>query len=232
MSTSATAEKPHYHGHYQRLRERFLRNGLAAFEDYEALELLLSFSGRNRDVKPLAKDLIKRFGSFKQVIDAPVEELEAVDGMGPASISLVRFVKEASARYLQQTSRQERFSPNSPQALIDYCIVSLGALPNERFRVICLDSNFAIVDERDVAEGTVNQATVHPRKVIEAALQAKASTLVFVHNHPDGNVAPSEFDKTLTRGLVLAAKTVAIEVYDHIIVSRDTHFSFRSAGLL
>lgn len=84
MSTPATAEKPHYHGHYQRLRERFLRNGLAAFEDYEALELLLSFSGRNRDVKPLAKDLIKRFGSFKQVLDAPAEELAAVDGMGPA----------------------------------------------------------------------------------------------------------------------------------------------------
>jgi DNA repair protein RadC len=225
-------DKAHYRGHYQRLRERFLRTGLPAFEDYEALELFLSFSGRSKDVKPLAKDLIKRFGSFKQVLDAPTEKLAAVDGMGPASIALVRFVKEASARYLQQTTRQERFSPDSPQALIDYCIVSLGAQPNERFRVICLDSNFAVVAERDVAEGTVNQATVYPRKVIEAALQAKASTLVFVHNHPDGNVAPSEFDKTLTRGLVMAVKTVGIEVYDHIIVSRDTHFSFRTAGLL
>lgn len=224
--------KPHYHQHYQRLRERFLQNGLPGFQDYEALELLLTFTGRGRDVKPLAKDLIKHFGSFKQVLDAPSAELATVNGMGPASIAAVRFVKEASARYLQQTARQERFSPDSPQALIDYCIVSLGALPNERFRVICLDSNFAIAAESDVAEGTVNQATVYPRKVIEAALQAKASTLVFVHNHPDGNVAPSEFDKTLTRGLVLAAKTVGVEVYDHIIVSRDTHFSFRKAGLL
>jgi DNA repair protein RadC len=108
----------------------------------------------------------------------------------------------------------------------------MGAEPNEKFRVICLDSNFAVVDEKDIAEGTVNQATVYPRRVMEIALEAKATTLVFVHNHPDGNVTPSEFDKTITRGLVLAAKTMGISVHDHIIVSRDSYFSFRENGLL
>ena len=224
-------EKKHYKGHRERVRERFRQQGLEGFQDYEALELLLLFVARQQDMKPVAKALVQRFGSFKNTLDASAEELEDVKGVGPAAVTLIHFVKQAAARYLQQTS-QERFSLDSPEALIEYCIVGMGAESNEKFRVICLDGNFAIVDERDVAEGTVDQATVYPRKVLETALEAKASTLVFVHNHPDGNVAPSEFDKTLTRGLVLAARTVNISVYDHIIVSRDTYFSFRENGLL
>lgn len=224
-------EKPHYHGHRERVRKRFLQQGLGGFQDYEALELLLLFVARQKDMKPVAKALIEQFGSFKDVLDASPEELEGVDGVGPMAVMLIHLVKQAAARYLQQTS-QARFSPDSPEALIQYCIVSMGAEPNEKFRVICLDGNFAIVDERDVAEGTVDQATVYPRKVMENALAAKATTLVFVHNHPDGNVEPSEFDRTLTRGLALAAKTMNISVYDHIIVSRDTYFSFRESGLL
>jgi DNA repair protein RadC len=224
-------QEKHYYGHYQRIRQRFLQQGLQGFQDYEALELLLTFVERRHDMKPVAKALVAHFGSFKNVMDASTDELQAIEGIGPAAVTLIHFVKQAAARYLQQTSRS-RFSPDSPDALIEYCIVSMGAAPNERFRLICLDSNFAILDERDVAEGTVNQASVYPRKVIETALGAKATTLVFVHNHPDGNVTPSEFDKTLTRSLVLAAKTMGISVYDHIIVSRDAHFSFRENGLL
>ena len=224
-------QKEHYHGHRQRLRQRFLQQGLTGFQDYEALELLLLFVARQKDTKPVAKDLITRFGSFKNVLDASAEELEDVKGVGPAAVTLIHFVKQAAARYLQQTS-QARFSPDSPEALIQYCILSMGAEPNEKFRLICLDSNFAIVGEKDIAEGTVNQATVYPRQVMEIALEAKATTLVFVHNHPAGNVEPSQFDRTLTRALVLAAKTMNISVYDHIVVSRDTYFSFRENDLL
>jgi DNA repair protein RadC len=224
-------EKKHYYGHRDRLRKRFLQQGLEGFQDYEALELLLLFVARQKDMKPVAKELVARFGSFKNVLDASYEELEDVDGVGPTAVTLIHFVKQAATRYLQQTS-QSRFSLDSPEALIQYCILSMGAEPNEKFRVICLDSNFAIVGENDVAEGTVDQATVYPRKVMEIALQAKATSLVFVHNHPDGNVTPSDFDRTLTRGLVLAAKTMHISVYDHIVVSRDTYFSFRESGLL
>jgi len=227
----ANVLKKHYHGHRKRMRQRFLQQRLRSFQDYEALELLLLFVARRHDMKPLAKLLIERFGSFKNVLDASPEELQAVRGVGPAGVTLIHFVKQAAARYLQQIS-QARFSPDTPDILFQYCIVSMGAEPNEKFRVICLDSNFGIVDERDVAEGTVNRATVYARKVMEIALQAKATTLVFVHNHPDGNVTPSEFDKTLTRNLVLAAKTMSISVSDHIIVSRDTYFSFRENGLL
>jgi DNA repair protein RadC len=225
------SKRPHYLEHRERVREKFRKNGLEAFQDYEVLELLLTFAVPRKDVKEPAKELMKRFGSFKEVLDASEEELTTVDGVGPISAIVIRFVKEAAARYLQQTAKA-RSSIDNPEHLTRYCIVSMGAEPNEKFRVICLDSNFAILGEKDVAEGTVNQATVYPRKVMETALEAKATTLVFVHNHPDGNVTPSEFDKTLTRSLVLAAKTMGISVYDHIIVSKDTHFSFRENGLL
>lgn len=224
-------DKPHYHGHRERLRKRFSQQGLEGFQDYEALELLLLHVARQQDMKPASKALIERFGSFKNVLDATSEELEAVDGIGPAAVALIHFVKQAAARYLQQTSRI-RFSPENPESLIQHCIVSMGAEPNEVFRVICLDTNFTIVREANIAEGTVDQAAVYPRKVVEVALAAKATSLVFVHNHPDGNVTPSDLDKTLTRALVLATKTVGVSVYDHIIVSRDTHFSFRENRLL
>ena len=110
--------------------------------------------------------------------------------------------------------------------------MALGALPNEQFRLISLDTSFKLVGEDIIADGTIDQATVYPRKVIEAALNRRATTLIFVHNHPNSDVTPSEFDKTLTRGLLLAAHTVGLTVYDHIIVSRDNHFSFREHGLL
>jgi len=224
-------QKKHFHGHRERLRQRFLQQGLEGFQDYEALELLLLFVARQKDMKPVAKAQIERFGSFKGALDASPEELRSVEGVGAAAVALIHFVKQAAARYLQQTSRS-RFSPDSPEALMQYCMLSMGAEPNEKFRVICLDSNFAILDERDIAEGTVDQATVYPRRVVETALEARASTLVMIHNHPDGNITPSDFDKTLTRRLVLAAKTMDIGVYDHIVISRDSYFSFREHGLL
>lgn len=189
-------EKKHYYGHRQRLRQRFSDQGLDGFQDYEALELVLLYVARQKGMKPVAKALIERFGSLKNVLDASAEELRAIDGVGPAAVTLIHLVKQAAAPYLQQVSRA-RFSSESPEALIQYCIVSIGAEPNEKFRVVCLDSSFAIVAEKDVAEGTVNQATVYPRTVMETALETKATTLVFVHNHPDGNATPSEFDRTL-----------------------------------
>lgn len=221
----------HYHGHRKRLRERFLKQGLDGFQDYEALELLLFSAIPRRDTKPIAKALVDRFGSFKEVLDATPEELQEVKGVGEVAASAINLVKWAAARYLQQSSR-EHFSPQDATELHNYCIVHMGALPNERFRVICLDSNFAIVHEEDIADGTIDQATVYPRKVMETALKAKASTLVFVHNHPDGGLTPSKFDETITRSLVLAAKTMGVTVYDHIIVSRDGYYSFRENGLL
>ncbi len=233
--------KPHYYGHRKRLRERFKKTGLTSFQDYEAVELLLTLAIPRKDVKIPAKEAIKRFGSFRGVLDAPVEELEKIPGIGEVAPFAIRFIREAASLYLQPISQTDltlvKIKPEGafledPKILYDYCKAALGAQPDETFKVIYLNSRFQVIDLETMTEGTIDRATVYPRKVMESALKKKASILVFAHNHPDGHVAPSDHDKTLTRALILAAKTLNITIYDHLIVSRDEVFSFRAGGLL
>lgn len=224
-------EKKHYHGHRQRLRERFLKAGLGSFADYEAVELLLTLAIPRKDVKLPAKVAIERFGSLRGVLDAPLEELRKIPGIGGVAPVALRIIREAANRYLQQRG-QETFSLANQEALFDYCRSALGALPHEVFKVFYLDSGYRLLGDETLQEGTVDRAVVYPRKVMDAALRKGASTLVFAHNHPNGNVQPSDQDKTLTRALVLAAETLQIKVLDHLIVSKDAIFSFRKEGLL
>lgn len=223
--------RPHYHGHRQRLRERFLKSGLESFADYEAVELLLTLAIARKDVKVPAKLAVERFGSFRGVLDAPLEELRKIPGLGDVTPVALRIIREAANRYLQQKS-QEAFSLGNQDVLFDYCRSALGPLPHEVFKVIYLDSGYRILGDETLEEGTVDRAAVYPRQVMDAALRHHAAALVFAHNHPNGNVTPSEQDKTLTRALVLAAETLQIKVLDHLIVSRDAVFSFRKEGLL
>jgi DNA repair protein RadC len=224
-------DKPHYHGHRQRLRERFLKSGLESFPDYEAIELLLTLAIPRKDVKPAAKLAIQRFGSLRGVLDAPLEELQKIPGFGSVAPVALRIIREAANRYLQQKS-QQILSLADQQVLFDYCRSALGALPNEVFKVVYLDSGYRIVGDETLEEGTIDRAAVYPRKVMDAAIRKHAAALLFAHNHPNGNVKPSEQDKTLTRALVLAAETLQIKVLDHVIVSKDDVFSFRKEGLL
>lgn len=221
----------HYLGHRKRLRERFEKNGLDAFQDYEAVELLSTLAIPRKDVKPSAKEAIKRFGTFQGVIDAPIEELRQIPGIGEVTPIAIRFIREAANRYLQEKS-QDNFSPQDQESLYSYCRAALEALTDESFKVIYLNSRLQIIGDETIAEGTIDRATVYPRRVMETALKNKAFALLFAHNHPNGDVTPSEYDKTLTRALVLAAKTLQINVFDHLIVSKDKVFSFRENGLL
>ncbi len=222
---------PHYLKHRKRLRDRFLRYGLDSFADYEAVELLLTLAIPRKDVKEQAKRSIERFGSFRGVLDASVEELREVEGLGNVAPIALHVVREAATRYLRQKS-QTSFSLERPETLFDYCRSSLGALSYEAFRVIYLDSACKILGDDLIEEGTVDRAAVYPRRVMDAALRKKAAVLAFTHNHPNGDVRPTEQDKVLTRALVLAATTLQIKVLDHVIVSKDTVFSFRQEGLL
>ena len=224
-------EKEHYHGHRQRLRERFLKAGLNSFGDYEAVELLLTLAIPRKDIKVPAKVAIERFGSLRGVLDAPLEELRKIPGIGEVAPVALRIIREAANRYLQQRS-QETFSLANQEVLFDYCRSALGALPHEVFKVFYLDSGYRLLGDETLEEGTVDRAAVYPRKVMDAALRKGAVSLVFAHNHPNGHVRPSEQDKTLTRALVLAAETLQIKVLDHLIVSKDVIFSFRKEGLL
>lgn len=224
-------EKPHYYGHRQRLRERFLQGGLESFPDYEAVELLLTLAIPYKDVKVPAKQMIERFGSLRGVLDAPLEELRKIPGIGEVAPVALRVIREAANRYLQQKN-QDDFSLANQGVLFDYCRSALGALPNEVFKVFYLDSGYRVLGDETLEEGTIDRAAVYPRRVMDAAIRKRAAALLFAHNHPNGNLAPSEQDKILTRALVLAAETLQIKVLDHVIVSRDDVFSFRKEGLL
>lgn len=225
--------KPHYLGHRQRLRERFLRSGFEGFADYEIVELLLTLAIPRSDVKEPAKELIARFGTLRGILDAPIEELQAVKGLGSVAPVALKIIREAATLYLQQkTEGQDCLA--EPNRLADFWRMRIGALQHEVFEVAYLDTGYRLLREgiERLEEGTLDRAVVFPRRVVEASLRKGAYAVVLAHNHPDGRVQPSEQDKTLTRAIVLAAEAVGLKVLDHLIVSVDEVFSFRRAGLL
>jgi DNA repair protein RadC len=225
-------EKPHYAGHRRRLRERFRRTGLEAFEDYEAMELLLAYAIPRRDVKPVAKELVRRFGDFRGVLDAPFEELVSVTGIKEHAATFLKALKASHTLYLQKQSRRTGAAVSSTGALLDYCRSAMGGLRDEQFRAVFLNSRNEVIADEVIHEGTVNQSVVYPRKVMERALHHKATALIFVHNHPGGGCKPSREDMAVTRELVRVAQGLGIAVHDHLIICRDGHYSFREHGTL
>jgi DNA repair protein RadC len=233
MQQDMSAGDPHYLGHRQRLRERFLRSGLAGFADYEVVELLLTLAIPRSDVKQPAKALITRFDNLRGILDAPIEELRSVAGIGSVTPVALRIIRAAATLYLQQ-SGEGRDSLADPARLADLWRMSIGALQNEVFEVAYLDSGCRLLRDaiQTLEEGTIDRAAVYPRRVVEAALKRGAAAIVLAHNHPNGSVTPSEHDKVLTRAIVLATETVHLRLIDHLIVSPQETFSFRKAGLL
>ena len=214
-------EKPHYHGHRKRLRQRFLQSGLAGFAEHEVIELLLTLAIPRSDVKQPAKVLLKRFGSLRGILDAPISELRSVKGIGEVTAVGLQIIRESGALYLQQVS-EEREVLRDADRLSNFWRMRIGALQHEVFAVAYLDSGYRLLRNgvETLQEGTVDRAAVYPRRVVEAALKRQAAGLVLAHNHPNGNVQPSEHDKILTRAIVLAAETINLRVVDHLIVSR------------
>ena len=187
-----------YKGHRQRLKKKFVESGIDAFHDYEALELLLTYAIPRKDIKPMAKELFREFGSLKGIIDADRQHLENIKGLGTHSAILIKLIKDIGTLYLKEKAKE------SPQLtcttdLLNYCKTSMGGLKDERFCVIYLDAQNRIRDIATVHEGIVNQAVVYPRKVLENALKQKASAIILVHNHPSGQVKPSDADIRLTK---------------------------------
>jgi DNA repair protein RadC len=223
----------HYLGHRKRLRERFIKSGLDGFADYEVIELLLTLAIPRSDVKQPAKALIARFRNLRAILDAPVEELQAVTGLGSVAAVALRIIRAAASLYLQQTAEGQEALADSSK-LADFWRMRLGELKNEVFEVAYLDSGYRLLRDgiERLEEGTVDRAAVYPRRVIESALRHGAAAIVLAHNHPNGQVQPTEQDKLLTRAIGLAADAVHLKVLDHMILSPDEAFSFRKTGLL
>lgn len=226
-------EEPHYVGHRRRLRQRFERTGFDGFAPHEVVELLLTLAIPRSDVKQLAKALLAKFGSLRGILDAPVEQLREISGLGEVAPIALRIIREAASLYLQQTA-EERASLSDPAAAETMWRSRLGGLRDEVFEVALVDATLHLLPDGvcRLEEGTVDRATVYPRKIVELALRRGASGLLLAHNHPSGSVAPSEQDKTITRAIALAALPLGIHVHDHFVVSADEVFSFRRDGLL
>ena len=224
-------EKPHYLMHRKRLRERFRKTAFAGFSEHEALELLLTYAIPRKDVKPLAKELIAKFGGFHGVLDAPFGELAAVKGMGESSATFLGLLKACASLYLKKGLLENK-KISSTMALIDYCMTEMKGLKDEQFRAIFLNSQNEMLADEIIQEGTVDQAVVYPRKVMERALHYKATGMIFVHNHPSGSFKPSKEDILLTEALKRAAKSLQLTVHDHLIISRSGYYSFLESGLI
>jgi len=224
-------EAPHHIGHRERLKERYEKAGMEGLQDYEILEFLLFYAIPQGDVKARAKELLKRFGSLKGVLDADLKALREVPGIGDHSSLFFKLVRDVRTLYLRQAAEvKEQIS--STKELIDYCLASMGGLKDEHFAVIYLNARNRIIQVETIQEGIVNQAVVYPRKVLEKALKHKASAIILVHNHPSGHVRPSDADIRLTRVLQDAARVMDIVLHDHLIVGENRFFSFREEGIL
>lgn len=226
-----TNEKPHYAGHRERLRERFMNAGAEALADYELLELVLFRALPRRDVKGLAKELLKRFGSFSEVLSAPEQRLLETPGMGASVVAEFRIVLAAAQRFAKGgvTSRTVLGSWSS---LLDYCRTAMAFDEVERFRVLFLDKRNGLIADEVQNSGTVDHTPVYPREVIKRALELSATAIILVHNHPSGDPTPSQADIRMTKQIVDIARPLGIEVHDHIIVGRSGHASFKGLRLI
>ena len=229
----AAAARPakHHDGHRDRLRERFLEAGAAALADYELLELVLFRTIPRRDVKPLAKALIARFGTLSEVLNAPLRRLGEVGGIGPATALDLKLIAAVNERAMRSALKSREILSSWAQVL-DYCKAAMAYETREQFRILFLDKKNALIADEVQQTGTVDHTPVYPREVMRRALELSASAVILVHNHPSGDPTPSGADVKMTRELVDIAKPLGIAIHDHVIVGRDGHASFRGLGLI
>lgn len=217
-------------GHRARLRDRFLDRGLDGFSETEVLELLLTFGTPRTDCKEPARRLLHKFGSFAKVLEAPIQALQEIQGVGPKNSFALHFVHAAASYYLKERLVGKRYL-HSSQEVTEYLIHSLRGLKKEVLAVIFLDSSHAIIDSAIVAEGTLNVNTVYPREIIKQALEFHAAALIIAHNHPSGSLKPSTQDVKLTKSLFVLCNYMQIQLLDHLVIG-DGSLSFADNGLM
>jgi DNA repair protein RadC len=222
---------PHYHGHRARLRQRFREAGAETLPDYELLEMVLYGAFSRGDTKPLAKELIRRFGSFAEVVAAPEARLAEVPGVGESVITMLKVVHAAASR-LRRVELRDRPVLSSWSAVLDYCRAAMAFAEKEQFRILFLDKRNHLIADEVQQEGTVDHTPVYPRELVKRALELSSTAVILVHNHPSGDPTPSTADIEMTRQIVEIAAPLGIAVHDHVIVGKDGHASLRGLKLI
>jgi DNA repair protein RadC len=223
-------DAPHYHGHRERLRDRLVKSGADSLPDYELLEVMLFAANPRTDVKPLAKDLLDRFGGFAELLSAEPEALAGA-GLGLAGIAALKAAREAALRAMKSELRQ-RPVVNSWDKLIDYCTAHIAHGKVEEFHILFLDRKNVLMEHERQQRGTVDHTPVYTREVLKRALELGASALILVHNHPSGDPTPSKADIAVTKDIAKAAAPLGVTVHDHLIIGRGRHASLRDLGLM
>lgn len=229
IKAASNSDEPHYAGHRARLRARFLDNP-DGLQDYELLEIVLGLAIPRRDVKPLAKDLLKEFGDLWSLVRASTAQLEAFE-LSEGVIVALRSIGEVAARGLKAKVKDKPVI-SSWEQLLDYCQAVMGTEKVEQFRLIFLDNKNRVMSDELQQRGTVNHTPAYPREIVKRALDLGASSLILVHNHPSGDPTPSRADIELTQDIIAAAQPLGIKVHDHLIISRKKHASLKSLGLM
>ncbi len=225
------SEAPHYHGHRERLRDRFRTAGAEALSDYELLELVLFRALPRRDVKPLAKALIQAFGSFAETVYAPDARLREIGGLGEAAITEIKLIAAASNRVAKGQLKQ-RTVLSSWGTVIDYCRTAMAFADKEQFRILFLDKRNQLIADEVQQIGTVDHTPVYPREVVKRALELSATAIIMVHNHPSGDPTPSQADIQMTKAVIEVSKPLGIAVHDHIIVGKHGHASLKGMKVI
>lgn len=226
-----TAIPASHSGHRQRIRARFFQNGIEAFHDYEVLELLLTLATPRKDMKPQAKELIKRFGSLAGVLEAPISVLLDVKGLGQASVFALKLPHAVGRRFLfEQTEGKDYL--RSSKTVKDYLTHNLRERKREVFMVIFLDGQNQIIKMEELFTGSLTTSAIYPREVVQKVLDHDAASVILVHNHPSGSLTPSGSDRAVTKKLQVALAAIDVEILDHLIVGGNDFFSFADHRLL
>ena len=218
-------------GHRERLRQKFLNGGLVRFTDEEVVEFLLTLGTPRRDQKLPARSALQQFGSLSAVLSAPVDKLTQIKGIGPKNALYLALVHQIAGRYLKDNAAGKAFF-NSSRAIFDYLFHSMRDLKREVFKVLYLNRKNELITDHDLFKGSLTGSAVYPREILTLALEYRAAGMVFVHNNPSGDPAPSQEDNALTRDLVWAAKLLTIQVLDHIIIGKNRYYSFADEGFI
>ena len=231
--TDIATKEPDYLGHRARLKQRFMNDEGKSMPDYELIELLLTYVIPRRDVKPIAKNLIRRFGSLSAVLMAKPSDLQEIDGVKESSVVLFKAIKEAAHRLAwSELSDGDKPVISNWDAMIDYCRSEMALLDVEEFRAIFLNVKWQVVGEEIMQRGTINQVAIHPREVVKMAMEKKASAVILVHNHPSGDVKPSRADIDMTKQIKIALESIGITLVDHIIIGKNNYNSLKSLQVI
>lgn len=218
-------------GHRSRLRQKYIQNGIDGFLDYEIIELLLTFGIPRKDCKPIAKELIVKYKTVGAILNTPPDELIKINGLGPSGIIAIRLYNDLFALKEKEVINSDPDKMHTSEQVAKYLMTKIGHLKQEVFKIICCNTKGGVIDET-VTVGLVDSSLTHPREIFKTAIDNRASYIFIAHNHPSGDVTPSDADIYTTRRVVDAGKIIGIEVEDHLIVSTLKYTSMKSEGYI